>query len=315
MKFLLCSVLCFLVVAPVPAAKDSSVAAAVRARLEKVQKDVKQGSESTAAARAAQALGAGRVHLALHLLEGAWLRPAAERFVREHRDVKSADEFQREWNRENALLPTRSPAGQRPLLLAALSAAAAARSRPTLAGSLPYATDIDLQDGLYYLGEAHALTDVARFYDSLPAAAAGTWPELRSIAPDIADLLRVVAAMHTGADQRSRASFIPISTSIRLASVLDEKSEYAGALLEFLLARYQASLLVTPVDAAAGARERLAAITVALDDGRDHSIAKLFIEMAAAHLSGDLPPGPRGAAAIADKVLPAYVAIIERERK
>lgn len=308
MRFVRACVLCALTAAPAVAADDSSLVAAIRARL-------KQGQATTAADRARDALAAGRVHLALHLLESATLRPSAERFVREHRDVKSADAFRREWNRVNALLPARSQPRSRPLLLAGLAAAADARSRPTLAGSLPYATDIDLADGLYYLGEAQALGGLAAFYDGVAAPPEGPTPALGSIAPDIADLLREVAAMHTRADQRSRASFIPINTSLRLASLLDEKGEHAGALLEFLLARYLAALLITPTEDGAGVRQRLAGIAVVLEDGRDHSIAQLFIEMAAAHLSGGLPPGPRGAAAIADNVLPAYLAIVERIRK
>ncbi|HET7618905.1 MAG TPA: hypothetical protein VFK20_10380 [Vicinamibacterales bacterium] len=285
---------------------NPAVTAAIRAHID----EANRGSEAALARRADRALGDGHIYLALHVVEPAWVRQSAERFVREHEKVRTPDGFRAEWNRVRATLPDRAPARAQPLLLTALHDAARARCEPTLNGSLPYFEEIDARDGLYYLGEARALAQLAAFYAELPMSPAGTTPALRSLAPEIGELYANVAAMHRTADERSRTAFVPISTSLRLASLLNDEHAYAGALLELLLARYQAALLVTPVAAADGARERLARVSRTLDDGRDHSIAALFMQMAALHLSGALPPGPRGAAAIADEVLPAYLTII-----
>lgn len=152
----------------------------VRARIAQIP----DGARAAEASRVLQQLGAGRIYLALHLTHVAWLRPTAERFVRDRAGVRTAGAFQSHWRRAEAELAPPRYADRLPLVLRALAASAHARSGPTLRGSLPYAQDIDLQDGLYYLGEALALSDLAGFYASAPLRVTAAPPRLRSVATE-----------------------------------------------------------------------------------------------------------------------------------
>jgi len=280
---------------------------AIRARLDQAR----DRSNGAVADRVDRALSDQRPLLALQQLEPIWLRHEAERFVRQHARQRAAQPDAL-WREVAAQVEASQPdlRADLPAALRALADSAIARSRPTLNGSRPYATEVDRADGLYYLGEAQAYTRLAAFYADVPMAGTAPAPVFRSVAPELAAFERRVAWMHTGADAQSRAAFIPISTALTLTRQLIAEGRHAGAIQQYLTARYQTALLTTPPATADTVLPRIAAARTRLGAG-DHSIAHLWLEMAAAHADAALPPGPRGAAAIVDDVLPAYLGLVE----
>lgn len=261
-------------------------------------------------ARAADAAGKGRTYLALHELSSAWRLQAASTFAARLRDsVKTADDFRREW-KALGQPPAPSAAVSLPLAVAAITTSSEAVAPATYRASLPYAEDAGLGSGIYYLGDANAAIRFGAFCRSLAFDVRGSRPLLRSIATDIDRFEADVLKQYSKADAAARRPFIQISVGLKMARERDAAGDYAAALLQYLLVRYQHAVLNT--NAAAGdLGPRIKASETAMHDA-DHSIGELFLQLASAQLESADPHGKAAATAIMDVVIPEYIGIVTR---
>jgi hypothetical protein len=261
--------------------------------------------------RAEAAAGSGRLYLALLELQAPFEMEGGYEVAVANANLKTPEEFARKWKDSGEPAAQLRPDGRpRPIVVDALAASAQARGPATYRASRPYFEDSGAFGGLYYLGESHAVGRFAAFCRALEWPAAGTRPALRSIAPELNAFEASVVKAYESAEGANRQGFIGVNIALKLARELDQRGELPGALLEYLRARYRFSIIGTP-DPGADAAPRIQRERQSLAAGVDHSIALLFLELAASNAENQAPPGPRGAAAILDDVLPAYKAVVK----
>ncbi len=206
-----------------------------------------------------------------------------------------------------------------PAAVRALAESYAGRVRSLLDGGRGFAKATGVADGLYYLGGAQAAQESAAFARSLDFASAGKLPPVRPVAADLTALQnRVLAVYKPPRSVSEHPSFIRINGTLKLAQELDAQGLRFGALYQYLEALRLFTMLEAggaprPLEelraAAAGLETRLAA------DRRDHSLARLFLERAAARLdeaaAKDDAALRHSAQAIVEAVIPAYFAALE----
>jgi hypothetical protein len=260
--------------------------------------------------RATRALAAGRVPLALLELQIPFEMTGATAYAKAAGNVGTMSDFKAAWSKMPPPQLNRAEAAGRPLVIAAIADASEARGPATYRASLPYAEDAGIEAGLYYLGESQSVGKFAEFCRSLSIQARQPSVPLRSIAGEIAARERDAAAAYDRADAAGRRAFISVNVALKLARELDSRGQYAGAVLEYLLATRDFGLAINPTLDADGVRDRIASVRATLGDG-DHSIAELFIQMAQAYTEREGPPGGAGAAVIVDRVIPAYREVLK----
>jgi hypothetical protein len=163
--------------------------------------------------------------------------------------------------------------------------------------------------GLYYLGESQALLEFADFAVSLALSRPARPPELPALASEITAFEVEVAHAFGESAGDARRAFIPVSVALKIARELDEKQQRAAALYQYLVARHRAGVATIGAPSV-DVGSRLDSVRAKLRDGRDHSIAELFLERAAAQLETGDPVAAIGATAIVDSVLPAYLRLV-----
>jgi hypothetical protein len=260
--------------------------------------------------RAKAALDMGRPLLALYLFEMPWESAKAWAFVKAASAVTTPDAFARKWSALGE--PHPAPAGpslRRPVLIDAIASAADARGATTYYASRPYGEDSGVTGGLYYLGESHAVVQFAAFARSLTWPPAGAAPSLRSIASELTALDTDMTTAYETMDRSNHSTYIVASAALKQARTLDDRGQYAGALLQYLLSRYIFAPLRGPAAHDASV-ERIVDVRKGLPPGLDHSIAELFLQLADEGVAGNVPAQRRGAAAALDDVIPAYVRAI-----
>jgi hypothetical protein len=271
--------------------------------------DERAGAEASLT-RAADAVRQGRLYLALHELSAVWRMQAASAFAARMRDsVHTAEDFHREWT---AIGEPRSPAApvSLPLAIGAIATSSEAVAPATYRASLPYSEDAGVSSGVYYLGDAQGAMQFGAFCRTLNIAARGSRPTLRSIAPEMDRFETEVLKHYNKADTAARRPFIQISVTLKIARERDASGDYAAALLQYLLARYQHAVLTT-TSPAADVGARIKSSESAMRDA-DHSIGELFLQIASAQLESADPRGARNATAIIDVVIPEYIGIVKR---
>jgi hypothetical protein len=314
--------------------------------------DVKQATEP-AMTRAGDALRAGRRLLALQRLAAArvdlsaWLylagRPAGER--------KEDAGFEAEWARMGKTLKadmgTPSPRaleGVRPAALRAIGEAALPQIKVYYDASLEYGRNTMPDAGLFYLGSAQAQRELIAFCRSLAASPSGVTPTgrtarrappLRDIGADIDTLEDDLLALYRPPVSIDRhVEFIVAGSALKEARELNAAGLRYGALMRYLDAARRVAPLrpapaappassstAAPAPAADALAKQLADLDARLSSGDlDHSLGRLYLEMAQADL--DAPPPARApaaapapgavAAAIAGDVLPRYFAALAK---
>ena len=262
-------------------------------------------------ARAKAAADAGRLHLALYELEGAFVMANAHAFATEKAAVKTDEEFAAIWKSTREPRGRRSGSADSPSLMTAMAASAARRAPTTYRAALPYGQDAGVAAGLYYLGEAQALASFADFARGLPWRRQGSAAPIRSIQPELDAFDAEVTKAYESMTTAEHSTYIVVSVLLKRAKTLSDNGDHAGALFEYLLARLRFWPLrktgETPADDAAfhNARARLSADV-------DHSIARVFVEMAESALTSDDATQRRNAGVIMADVLPAYHAALTR---
>ena len=284
------------------------------AAVERVVPQDQRAPAQTRIARAKAALDAGRLHLALYELEAAFVMANAFTFVNEQAAVKTDEQFATKWRTSGEPKPKATPPADAPALVRAMAASGARRAPITYRAAMPYGQDAGVEAGLYYLGEARALTMLSDWVSALPWKREGTPPPIRSIQPELDAFDAEVTKAYEGMTQAEHSTYIVVSVLIKRARTLNDNGDYPGALFEYLLARLRFASLrkatETPADekALADARAQLPASV-------DHSIARVFVEMAEAALAGTDATQRRNAGFVLQDVLPAYHAALARASK
>ncbi|RPJ79623.1 MAG: hypothetical protein EHM13_13195 [Acidobacteria bacterium] len=262
--------------------------------------------------RAAAAVDARRLYLALYELESAFEVTHAQAFAKKSATVKTPADCPVLW-RSAGEPRIRGGAANR-MIVRALASSAESRAGPTYRASLPYAQDAGVAAGLYYLGESQAFVAFADFARSLAWPPAGQAPPLRSLAPELEALDAEVTRAYEQMTEEEHPTYVVTSVTLKRARTLNDSGKHAGALLEYLLARYRFAMLRPDAVAEAPRPQRLDVERARLDDGIDHSIARMFVEMAEAALASDDARTRRSATAIVEDVLPAYHAALREVR-
>ncbi len=206
-----------------------------------------------------------------------------------------------------------------PAAVRALTESALGKTLPLLEASRAYARVTSPGAGVFYLGQAQAGLDLATFCFDLPTPRSGDAAPRRSLLPEITALQSQTDALFQPPRSIDRhPDFIRLNATLKLAGELDAARLYGGAAYQLLDATQQLAVLEAPAAAAgaaaasdaagdklAGWRKRLTG------ERRDTSLGQLFLERAESWLSGPHGTGPDIGSAVADRVLPAYMALLD----
>src|SRR6185503_4980615 len=168
--------------------------------------------------------------------------------------------------------------------------------------------------GLYYIGTAQAAREWVAFLRSLPSGPRAAAPPLRPLDVEL-DALEgeMLAAYRPPLSIDHHREFIAAHSALKEARELDAQGLRAAALLRYLQAALRFAPLRLPAPAVP---PDLAARLRALDErlrggGVDHTIGRLFLEVAEADLAEHGPAGAAvNAAIVAADVLPRYLAAL-----
>ena len=262
--------------------------------------------------RGEAALKSGRLLLALYDLQPAFEAVGGHTLARAEKSYPTHADFARKW-KEMGLPPGPPSSRVEPVFVEALAQAAEGRAPATYRASLPYAEDAQMSAGLYYLGESHAMVKFAALCRSLVFEKTSVRPlTVPSIAAPLTRYEAEVVKAYDAATAAIRPRYPGVHVAIKIARTLEEQGRHEGALLQYLVSRLRFALIKTldgPIPSADAVAARIRAFPVPGDS--DHSIARFFLELAAATNEG-ADPGPRGAAVILDDVLPAYFAAVKK---
>lgn len=282
---------------------------------------IKEASQPPLAS-AARALTDGRRLLALERLAAAYPNLAAAVYFSKQPPAayENAAGFEAEWNRAGKALSA-DLATPRPDALSGVSSAAARalgeaallQVRAYYETGLEYGQNTLAKAGLYYVGVAEGQRDFVAFIRTLSEPSPKAPPPLRSLAAEL-DALEdeMLAAYRPPASIDRHGEFIGASAALKEARELDRAGLACGALEKYLRAALRLSAAPADPDVAG----KLAAFEARLAAGAvDHSIGRLYLEIAQADLAAAKPgEPPRVAAAIAADVLPRYFAALEPGR-
>jgi hypothetical protein len=284
---------------------------------------IKDGAQPVLA-RAEEAQRDGRRLLALLRLAFARADLAAAAYVLERptAERKEAAGFEAEWARMGSELREAMGApspgaleGVRPAAVRAMGEAALPQVRILYEASLEYGRNTMPEYGLYYLGSAKAQREFAAFCRRLSGSGSAPEPPLRALRAELDRLeAEFLAAYRPPASVERHREFIGASSALKEARELDAAGLRHGALLRYLQAAQRfAPLRAAPALDAPALRRELGAFEARLaSGGLDHSIGRLFLEIAQAELAGaDAAQGATAASAIAGDVLPRYFAALE----
>jgi hypothetical protein len=212
-----------------------------------------------------------------------------------------------------------------PALARALGEAALHQVRVYYDASLEYGRSTTPDSGLFYLGAAQAQAEFVKLARELGPQASltplGDAPALRPLGAELDALEReLLSAYRPPASVEQHPQFIAASSAVKMARELDAAGLRYGALLRYLQAilRFAAvrgpdpslspPAADPPFDRSAFARKREA--LGARLSGRDHSLGRVFLEVADAELAAEPVAGAATATAVVDDVLPRYFAAL-----
>lgn len=276
-------------------------------------------------AKAAGAVSQGRRYYALHLLAAVRYMLAAERYVQgtPAGSREQLDALEAEWKKTGAELQPVLDAARLPptpgvpAAARAIAEASYSEVRPYYEASLEYARATVADSGYFYLGAARAQLEFARFCSQLSATPAASPIKIQNLAAEMESFEDELLALYKPpASEDSHPMFIRINALLKGARELDSAGMSDGALYRYLDARLRLARLagnLHPITADESI-ERAREVQKRLDaDPADHSIARLFVEMALTE-SADTTPDSKGgeiAAAVFDVVLPHYFAALQ----
>jgi len=245
-------------------------------------------------------------------------------FMREHPEAaKSQDGLEAEWKRSGTALLAEKPeavaaslSAVRPAAVRAMAEAAIPAVRVSYDASLEYGRATVADNGLYYLGEAHAQRRMVELCRSLAEKGAAREPAFRALGPELEALQDELLSVYRPPVSIDRhAEFIGASGALKEARELDAAGLPRGALLRYLQAvlRLQPMLARPPTFDSVATRARLREFADRLASERvDHSLGRLFLETAESDLEDTSATTVHAvAAAVAEVVMPRYLAALE----
>lgn len=270
-----------------------------------------------AIARAEEALGQGKRLLAIQRLVTAREELAVAAYMggRPAEQRKEMAAFEAEWKRMGDVLEKDAPKqleDLHPAAARALGEAALPQVRIYYDASLEYGRNTMPDQGLYYLGSAQAQREVVDLLRKVSVPSSRREPPVRSLRPELDALeAEMLAVYRPPVSIERHKEFIAASSTLKEARELDEAGLRYGALLRYL----QASLQFAPLRGSSPKAGDLAALEKRLSQGEvDHSIGRLLLESAQAHLAAGSPESAATAAIITSDVLPRYFAALEPAR-
>ena len=291
----------------------------IRRLSESFRKDDAENQQ--AVAQASRALREGQFLLAVQrtatiragLSASTYSNSAAARVGKDER------QFEAEWSRVGETLKARwssdvgrSFADVRPAFLRALAEAASPKVRIYYDTSLDYGQNTAPAQGLYYLGAAQASSELLDFYRKLSSPSSPA-PTLRSLRPELDSLEDAILAAYRPPPAIERhGEFIGLSATLKEARELDDAGLRYGALLRYLQAAQRFAVMKSGASTGEEAlRTRVADLSRELSgETVDHSIGRLFLEIAREELESAKAGPSAVAAAIANDVLPRYFAAL-----
>lgn len=300
-----------------PPSGQDPLAAAVERSAEALQKgpaSIRRANEPVLA-RAEEDLRQGRRELALQRLANLQGNIAAAAYrngisPEQRRDMARLDAEWARMGRELREDLAESPAPLDGITAAAraLGEAARAQVRGYYMASRDYGHNTMPDQGFYYLGSAEGQRAIASFCRSAGADSSLRPPAMRSIGPELRALeAEMIAVYRPPFSTQRHGEFIGASSTLKEARELDAAGLHHGALLRYLQAAQLFAPLrqppPPPLPADAIARKLQEHAARLSSGGIDHSIGRLFLEVAQAE--------PAKAAVLATDVLPRYFAALE----
>jgi hypothetical protein len=285
---------------------------------------------SSTLASARSSLEAGRLFRALEYLDNAQANLLGSKSLLAGPMVQKQGMtgFEAERSRVNVDLTTleqRYDGGNwasRPVALRALAETDWNQTRVYFDSARAFATSMEPEDGLYYLGVAKALVSGAVFFQSLKLTENLPAPALRSIAPEIQQLEeKIIAIYKPPYSIEHHSDFIRIHSALKEGNDLERAHLYAGALYKYLDSLQMLAALEAPAPGpqqAVALHAKLAEARKRVNDGKsDHSIAEIFLQRVEGGLDPNQPKddyakGLTTASAVFDQVIPAYFAALEK---
>jgi hypothetical protein len=293
-------------------------------------KDLKPGVERYLML-ADEALKVGRLYFAIEELGKANEYAAAYQFTKQDAATLTMSGFEAQWKKSSVQLASLDQeAKQRkwagvPVAVRALAESAQGQGPTLVEASRAYATVTSADAGYFYLGQATADEEFARFVHGLNVKSKNAGFVPRSIVPEIQKLQdKINAAFVPPRSIEKHRNFIQLNSTLKLAGELDAAQLYAGALYQYMQAVIQFELLdAKDVDAAQQTwlREQLAAARKKVEASRtDDSLAQMFVERAEtliANKGGKEASAEewKNATVVVGAVLPAYYEVLSSHAK
>ncbi len=279
--------------------------------------------------RADSALQSDYLFLSLFYLQQAWMmvRPDEFSVAKAEFAKQGMAGFDVEWKKVAGELKSKTrildaKAGSHPAMAAqALIETALTVVGPYHQSSRLYALNADVGEALIYLGRAQAAMDFAVFCKNLQLPTTGNLISLPAIDAELKDLeSKIVAAYKQPEAATKQRVFIQISVTLKTAEELNRENRFAGALVKYLDALLELTVQETPVPdeqkvlSLKSQSETLGKRLSSSDT--DASLGVIYGEMSAYFLKQNSTDGEslKRAAAIIEKVLPAYFKITQKEK-
>lgn len=283
---------------------------------------IKQSTEPILT-RTAEAARHGHRHLALSRLLAAYPNLGAARFLDGYTATQLEDStfFRREWQRHADLLRDEmtpmTPArfdGITPAAARAVAEIALPQVREYYEACADFERATNTTSGFFYLGYALAQRDLSALCRSL-SGEPRTEPALRNLKPEIEALEdEVLRAYRPPVSIDRHAEFVLVGSYLKEARELTASGLRAGALLRYL----QAALRFVPIRPPSTLpspdelRRRAAEVATEFTTSPvDHTIGRIFLELAEAELAASPDSVTPFAAAALTDVLPRYLAAVD----
>ena len=278
-----------------------------------------------------EALKAGRLYFAIEELGKANEYAAAYEFAKQGPEALTMSGFESQWKKSSVQLAALDrEAKQRkwtgvPIAVRALAESAQGQGPTLVEASRAYATVTNAEAGYFYLGQATADEEFARFVHGLGVKSKNAGFVPRSILPEIQKLQdKINAAFVPPRSIEKHKDFIRLNSTLKLAGELDAAQLYAGALYQYMQSVIQFELLdAKDVDASqqGALREQIAAARKKVEGSKgDDSLAQMFVERAETLIASKSgkeasPEEWKNAAVVMNAAIPAYYDVVSSHAK
>jgi hypothetical protein len=279
--------------------------------------------------RTEAAVQSDKLFLSLVYLQQAWMNVRPDEFSLTKSAIakQGIAGFDREWKKVAGEFKSKersinaNASTPQAVALKALMETALALTHPYHQSSRLYAVNADVGEALIYLGRSQAAMDFALFCKTIKLPVKGNFSRFSSIESELKTLEAEIVEAYKKPDAATRQrTFIQISVTLKTAEELNRDKRFAGALVKYLDALMELVVQETSVPdqiKLASLKSQSETLRKRLSSGEeDASIGLIYAEMAE-HLlnqNSNVEENAKRAAAIIEKVLPAYFKITAKEK-